>query len=65
MSLYQSGFTQVASEGIDANATATNRIGDAEASFGGIIAISLGLLVLGAAFLTMLERRWGRSAFEN
>ena len=65
MSLYQSGFSQVASEGIDANATATNRIGDAEASFGGIIAISLGLLVLGAAFLTMLERRWGRSAFEN
>ena len=36
-----------------------------KASFGGIIAISLGLLALGGTFLLMLERRWGRSAFEN
>ena len=38
---------------------------DAQSYFGGIIAISLGLLTLGGIFLLLLERRWGRAAFEN
>ena len=37
----------------------------AKESFAGIIAISLGHLALGGIFLLLLERRWGRSAFEN
>ena len=35
------------------------------AYYGGILAISVGLITLGIAFLALLERRWGRSAFEN
>jgi len=38
---------------------------NAQSYFGGIIAISIGLLTLGGIFLLMLERRWGRAAFEN
>ena len=64
MSLYANQWTQVESGGFDATSRGYDS-SDAEASFGGIVAISLGLLALGGTFLLMLERRWGRAAFEN
>ena len=64
MSLYANQWTQVESGGFDATSRGYDS-SEAEASFGGIVAISLGLLALGGTFLLMLERRWGRAAFEN
>ena len=64
MSLYANQWAQVESGGFDATSRGYDS-SDAEASFGGIVAISLGLLALGGTFLLMLERRWGRAAFEN
>ena len=64
MSLYANQFDQIQAGGIGAESAVYDST-EAEASFGGIIAISLGLLALGATFLLMLERRWGRAAFEN
>ena len=64
MSLYANQFDQIQSGGIGAESVVYDS-SQAQASFGGIIAISLGLLVLGGTFLLMLERRWGRAAFEN
>ena len=65
MTLYANQWTQIESGGFNATATGNYDSTQAEASFGGIVAISLGLLALGGAFLLMLERRWGRAAFEN
>ena len=64
MSLYANQWAQVESGGFDATSRGYDS-SQAEASFGGIVAISLGLLALGGTFLLMLERRWGRAAFEN
>ena len=64
MSLYANQWAQVESGGFDATSRGYDS-SEAEASFGGIVAISLGLLALGGTFLLMLERRWGRAAFEN
>lgn len=64
MSLYASGYTQVSAEGLDASAR-TYEPGEAKSYYGGILAISVGLITLAIAFLALLERRWGRSAFEN
>jgi hypothetical protein len=64
MSLYANQWTQVESGGFDATSRGYDS-SQAEASFGGIVAISIGLLALGGTFLLMLERRWGRAAFEN
>ena len=64
MSLYANQWAQVESGGFDATSQGYDS-SQAEASFGGIVAISLGLLALGGTFLLMLERRWGRAAFEN
>lgn len=64
MSLYSTWAGQVAEGGTGAVATEYDS-SRARASFNGILAISAGLLVLGAAFLALLERRWGRAAFEN
>ena len=63
MSLYANQFDQIQAGGFDAESSIYTD--DAEVSFQGIVAISVGLLVLAGAFLMMLERRWGRSAFEN
>ena len=63
MSLYANQFDQIQAGGFDAESSIYTD--DAEVSFQGIVAISLALLALGGAFLLMLERRWGRSAFEN
>ena len=63
-SLYSNFGEQVGSGGIDAESVVYDS-SQVQASFGGIIAISLGLLALGGIFLLLLERRWGRSAFEN
>ena len=64
MSLYASGFEQAKTGGLDADATIYDQQ-LAQTSYNGILAISAGLLALSVAFLAMLERRWGRSAFEN
>ena len=64
MSLYANQFEQVQAGGVAAESTIYDSA-QAETSFGGIVAISLGLLALGGTFLLMLERRWGRAAFEN
>ncbi len=64
MSLYANQWTQLEAGGLDATSRGYDS-SQAEASFGGIVAISLGLLALGGTFLLMLERRWGRAAFEN
>ena len=64
MSLYANQFEQVRAGGVAAESTIYDSA-QAETSFGGIVAISVGLLALGGTFLLMLERRWGRSAFEN
>ena len=63
MSLYANQFDQIQAGGFDAESSIYTD--EAEVSFQGIVAISVGLLVLAGAFLMMLERRWGRSAFEN
>ena len=63
MSLYANQFDQIQAGGFDAESSIYTD--DAEVSFQGIVAISVALLALGGAFLLMLERRWGRSAFEN
>ena len=63
MSLYANQFDQIQAGGFDAESSIYTD--EAEVSFQGIVAISLALLALGGAFLMMLERRWGRSAFEN
>ena len=63
MSLYANQFDQIQAGGFDAESSIYTD--EAEVSFQGIVAISIGLLVLAGAFLMMLERRWGRSAFEN
>jgi len=63
MSLYANQFDQIQAGGFDAESSIYTD--DAEVSFQGIVAISVALLALGGAFLMMLERRWGRSAFEN
>ena len=63
MSLYANQFDQIQAGGFDAESSIYTN--EAEVSFQGIVAISVGLLVLAGAFLMMLERRWGRSAFEN
>ncbi|MEE2759207.1 MAG: hypothetical protein VYA86_04430 [Candidatus Thermoplasmatota archaeon] len=63
MSLYANQFEQIQAGGFDAESSIYTD--EAEVSFQGIVAISLALLALGGAFLMMLERRWGRSAFEN
>ena len=63
MSLYANQFDQIQAGGFDAESSIYTN--EAEVSFQGIVAISIGLLVLAGAFLMMLERRWGRSAFEN
>ncbi|MED5487316.1 MAG: hypothetical protein VYB40_06460 [Candidatus Thermoplasmatota archaeon] len=64
MSLYANQFEQVRAGGVSAESTIYDSA-QAETSFGGIVAISVGLLALGGTFLLMLERRWGRAAFEN
>ena len=64
MSLYANQFDAIQAGGIGAESRSYDST-QAQASFGGIIAISLGLLALGGTFLLMLERRWGRAAFEN
>ncbi len=64
MSLYANQFEQVRAGGVAAESTIYDSA-QAETSFGGIVAISVGLLALGGTFLLMLERRWGRAAFEN
>ncbi|MDP6325036.1 MAG: hypothetical protein QF684_05675 [Candidatus Thalassarchaeaceae archaeon] len=64
MSLYANQFDQIQAGGIGAESAVYDST-QAQASFGGIVAISLGLLALGGTFLLMLERRWGRAAFEN
>ncbi len=64
MSLYASGYTQVSAEGLDASAQ-TYEPSEAKSYYGGILAISIGLITLAIAFLALLERRWGRAAFEN
>ena len=64
MSLYANQFDQIQAGGLGAESAVYDST-QAETSFGGIIAISLGLLALGGTFLLMLERRWGRAAFEN
>jgi len=64
MSLYANQFEQIQAGGLGAESAVYDST-QAQASFGGIIAISLGLLALGGTFLLMLERRWGRAAFEN
>ena len=63
MSLYANQFDQIQAGGFDAESSIYTD--EAEVSFQGIVAISVGLLVLAGAFLMMFERRWGRSAFEN
>ena len=63
MSLYANQFDQIQAGGFDAESSIYTD--EAEVAFQGIVAISVGLLVLAGAFLMMLERRWGRSAFEN
>ena len=63
MSLYANQFDQIQAGGFDAESSIYTD--EAEVSFQGIVAISIGLLVLAGGFLMMLERRWGRSAFEN
>ena len=63
-SLYANQFEQIQSGGIGAESVVYDS-SQVQASFGGIIAISLGLLALGGIFLLLPERRWGRSAFEN
>jgi hypothetical protein len=64
MSLYESGYSQVSAEGLDANARVYEPE-EAKTYYGGILAISIGLITLAIAFLALLERRWGRAAFEN
>jgi hypothetical protein len=63
-SLYDNWASQVVEEGADATAREYDS-SRAQASFNGILAISAALLTLGGVFLAMLERRWGRAAFEN
>ena len=63
-SLYDNWASQVVKGGADATAREYDS-SRAQASFNGILAISAALLTLGGVFLAMLERRWGRAAFEN
>ena len=63
-SLYSNQLEAIESGGFDASSRKYDS-SEVEASFTGIIAISLGLLGLGGVFLLLLERRWGKAAFEN
>ena len=63
-SLYSNQLEAIESGGFDASSRKYDS-SEVEASFTGIISISLGLLGLGGVFLLLLERRWGKAAFEN
>ena len=65
MTIYENWGQMVSEQGL--NATTAVLVEDDSAGQGlrGILAVSAGLIILGIAFLMMLDRRWGRRPFEN
>ena len=65
MTIYENWGQMVSEEGLNATTSVLVEENVAGRGLRGILGVSAGLIILGIAFLMMLNRRWGRRAFEN
>ncbi len=65
MTIYENWGQMVSEEGLNATTSVLVEENVAGRGLRGILGVSAGLIILGIAFLMMLNRRWGRRPFEN
>ncbi len=65
MTIYENWGQMVSEEGLNATTSVLVEENVAGRGLRGILGVSAGLIILGIAFLMMLDRRWGRRPFEN
>jgi hypothetical protein len=65
MTIYENWGQMVSEQGLNATTSVLVEENAAGRGLRGILGVSAGLIILGIAFLMMLNRRWGRRPFEN